>query len=160
MGLLSINLILKLAQIINPQVKTYHPFKVNLEELRQFPEGTLGYEIARYLDQNDFDPIQSGDFIQRTHDVWHVLTGLSASPEEELMLQAFTRAQVFRPSCIVIILLGLITGKCRLSQIVKSYQAGRLAKRLMDWNIESDLAAPLAVVRQKLGITPLLRIKN
>lgn len=154
MRLLNLDLILKLAQIINPQVRTYHPFKVNLEELRQFPEGSLGYEIARYLDQNHFDPIQSGDLIQRSHDVWHVLTGLSASPEDELMLQAFTRAQIFRPSCVVIILMGLITGKCHFSQILKSYKKGRLARKLIDWNIESDLATPLTNVRQKLGIIP------
>ncbi|MBE9116484.1 hypothetical protein IQ249_11290 [Lusitaniella coriacea LEGE 07157] len=151
----SLNIILKLAQTINPQVQPKHDFKIDLEYLRNLPEGSLGHAVASFLDEHGFEPLNSGDWIQRTHDVWHVLTGLSPSTNDELVLQAFTRAQLFRPSCAILVLLGLIGNRCSFSDILKAIQYGRLAKRLIDWDIESDWVTPLLEVRQKLGIVPL-----
>ncbi|MFB8791596.1 MAG: Coq4 family protein [Potamolinea sp.] len=147
--------ILKFAQTINPQIGTEREFSINLEILRQLPEGSLGREVARFLDENNLDPLNSGDWIQRTHDVWHVLTGLSPSEEDELILQAFTRAQVFRPSSAILVLAGLLIGKCNFSDIIQGIQHGKVAESLIDWDIESDWATPLVEVRQKLGIAPL-----
>ena len=147
--------ILKLAQTINPQIYPERGFSINLEALRQLPEGTLGREVARFLDDNGFEPINSGDWIQRTHDVWHVLTGLSPSPHDEFILQAFTRSQVFRPSSALLVLAGLLVQKCSLKDTIQAIKNGKLAKRLIDWDIESDWATPLAEVREKLGIVPL-----
>jgi ubiquinone biosynthesis protein Coq4 len=48
------------------------------------------------------------------------MTGLSASTEDELVLQAFTRAQVFPSSCAILVLVGLLGGKCAIGQIIKS----------------------------------------
>lgn len=147
--------ILKVAQTINPQIDTEREFFIDLEELRQLPEKTLGREVAHFLDKNNFEPLNSGDWIQRTHDVWHVLTGLSPSEEDELILQAFTRAQVFRPSSAILVVAGLLVGKCRFSDIFQGIQHGKVAESLIDWDIESDWATPLVEVRQKLGIAPL-----
>lgn len=147
--------ILKIAQTINPQIETEREFSINLETLRQLPEGTLGREVARFLDENGFDPLNSGDLIQRTHDVWHVLTGLSPSEEDELILQSFTRAQVFRPSSAILVLAGLLIGKCNFRDILQGIKNGKVAKSLIDWDIESDWETPVVEVRQKLGIVPL-----
>lgn len=147
--------ILKVAQTINPQIDNEREFSIDLEDLRQLPEKTLGREVAHFLDKNNFEPLNSGDWIQRTHDVWHVLTGLSPSEEDELILQAFTRAQVFRPSSAILVLAGLLVGKCNFSDILQGIQYGKLAESLIDWDIESDWATPLVEVRQKLGIAPL-----
>jgi ubiquinone biosynthesis protein Coq4 len=154
---MSINLetILMIAQTINPQIETQREFSINLETLRQLPEGTLGREVAHFLDKNHFQPFNSGDWIQRTHEVWHVLTGLSPSEEDELILQAFTRAQVFRPSSTLLVLAGLLIGKCKFSDIMQGIYHGKLAQSLIDWDIESDWATPLVEVRQKLGIKPI-----
>ncbi|MDY7012371.1 MAG: Coq4 family protein [Cyanobacteriota bacterium] len=119
------------------------------------PVGSLGWEVAHFLDQNGFEPLNSGDWIQRTHDVWHVLTGLSPSTEDELMLQAFTRAQLFRPSCAIIVLLGLISHRCSWRDIFTAVKYGKQARRIVGWDVESDWATPLDEVRQKLGIVPL-----
>jgi ubiquinone biosynthesis protein COQ4 len=151
-----LDVILKMAQIINPQIKSDRNFEIDLEKLRQLPAGTLGCEVARFLDEQGFEPIESGDWIQRNHDVWHVLTGLSPSVEDEIILQAFTRAQVFRPSCAILVLLGLLSGKCTIAQIIKGLKHGKLADRLIDWDVESDWETPLSEVRKKLGILPLI----
>lgn len=143
-----------IAQTINPPVQPKRHIKVNLNALRQLPEGTLGREVARFLDDNQFTLFESGDLIHRTHDIWHVVTGLSASEHDELMLQAFTRAQVFRPSSAVFVLYGLAVGKLRVADLLQGIQRGRLAQRLVQWDIESDWAIPLTEVRRKLGVTP------
>ena len=151
-----LEVILKMAQTINPQIKSDRNFEIDLEKLRQLPAGTLGCEVARFLDEQGFEPIESGDWIQRNHDVWHVLTGLSPSVEDEFILQAFTRAQVFRPSCAILVLLGLLSGKCTIAQIIKGLRHGRIADRLVDWDVESDWETPLSEVRKKLVILPLI----
>jgi ubiquinone biosynthesis protein COQ4 len=151
-----LDVILKMAQTINPQIKSDRKVEIDLEKLRQLPAGTLGCEVARFLDKQGFEPIESGDWIQRNHDVWHVLTGLSPSVEDEIILQAFTRAQVFRPSCAILVLLGLLSGKCTIGQIIKGLKHGKLADRLIDWDVESDWETPLSEVRERLGILPLI----
>lgn len=148
-------IVLWIARTINPQIYVNREFSINLEELRQLPKSTLGHEVARFLDENGFDPISSGDWIQRTHDVWHVLTGLQPSKHDEFMLQAFTRAQVFRPSSTILVLVGLITRQINIIDIFKAYRSGKLVKRLVEWDIQSEWQTPLAEIRQKLGILPL-----
>ncbi|BAY85241.1 hypothetical protein NIES267_47400 [Calothrix parasitica NIES-267] len=151
----NLGFILKMAQTINPQIYPGRELSINLEELRQLPEGTLGRELAYFFDENGFEPLNSGDWIQRTHDIWHVLTGLSPSKDDEFILQAFTRSQVFRPSSAILVLAGLLTHKCNLQEIIKVIRSGKMAKKLIDWDVESDWATPLTEVREKLGVIPL-----
>lgn len=149
--------VLWLARLINPPVSMKQPIHIDLEELRQLPEGTLGRELARFLDENHFAPFESGDLIQRTHDVWHVLTGLSACEYDELVLQAFTRAQVFRPSSAIFVIYGLVCGKLKLRDVIDALKRGRMSQRIIDWmqsDIQSDWETPLSEVRQKLRIIP------
>ena len=146
--------ILKLAQIINPQIQPQREFHIDLEQLRQLPNGTLGREVARFLDENNFEPLNSGDWIQRTHDVWHVLMNLSPREDDELTLQAVIRAQVFRPSSAILVLLGLLARKCSPKNIITGLKRGKRAQNSIDWDIESDWATPLSEVREKLGIIP------
>ena len=150
----NLGFILKMAQTINPQIYPGRELSINLSELRQLPEGTLGRELAYFFDNNGFEPLNSGDWIQRTHDVWHVITGLSPSKDDEFILQAFTRSQVFRPSSAILVLAGLLTHKCNLQEIIKVIKSGKMAKKLIDWDIESDWATPLTEVRKKLGVIP------
>src|SRR6476469_1021115 len=147
--------VLKLAQIINPQVRINEKFFLDLEFLRQLLDCSLGREVARFLAQNGFDPLNSGDWVKRTHDIWHVLTCLSASEHDEFVLQAFVRSQVFRPSSAILVIAGLLTRKCNLKDVAQGIKTGRLAKHIVEWDIESDWETPLEEVRQKLGIMPL-----
>ena len=151
-----LEVILKIAQTINPQIESDRKFKIDLEKLRDLPTGILGREVARFLVAQGFEPIASGDWIQRSHDILHVLTGFSASAEDEIVLQAFTRAQVFRPSCTILLLVGLLSGSCRLGPIIKGFKHGKLADRLIDWDVEYNCETPLSEVRNKLGIQPLI----
>ncbi len=156
-----LKIILKIAQTINPQI--HREFSITpeeLEELRQFPQGTLGREVAHFLDHNSFDPLNSGDWIQRTHDVWHVLTGFNSSPRDEFLLQIFTRAQVFRPTSAIIVLVGWLTGMCNLQEIRQVLKMGKQAKPLINWDIQADWHTPLAEVQKRLNIVPLKSYKK
>ena len=141
-----------LARTINPPVQPNRSIHFDLDKLRQLPDGTLGREVAIFLDRNQLSPPETGDWIQRTHDIWHVLTGLSPSPEDEFVLQAFVRAQVFRPSSAIIVLIGLLSGKLTLSKVRRTIQLGRVAQNIVNWDIESDWTTPLHDIRQRLGI--------
>jgi ubiquinone biosynthesis protein COQ4 len=142
--------VLWLARTINPQVQPDRPVTINLESSRQLPDGTLGREVARFIDDNNFTPITDGDLVQRTHDIWHVLTGLSP----------FTRAQVFRPSSALLVLYGILTGRVPVGRAIASLKQGRQAERLVDWNLEADWEKPLEEVRHNLGISPALAKKE
>ena len=153
-----LKIILKIAQIINPQINLEQEFTITLEELgelRQLPNGTLGREVAQFLDNNGFDPLNSGDWIQRTHDIWHVLTGFGSSPHDELLLQIFTRAQVFRPTSAIVVALGLLTGVCNCREVRQVLKMGKQAKPLTGWDIKTDWTTPLVEVRKKFNIIPL-----
>lgn len=147
--------VLWMARTINPQVKLPQPLNIDLEQFRQLPDRTLGREVARFIDENQFTPITDGDLIQQTHDVWHVLTGFSPSTEDEFMLQAFTRAQVFRPTSAILVLYGVLTRRVPVKGAIASLQSGHQAQRLVEWNIAADWDKPLDEVRQRLGITPV-----
>ncbi|MEG4272793.1 MULTISPECIES: hypothetical protein [unclassified Microcoleus] len=58
-----LGVILKMAQTINPQIESDRHFEIDLAKLRQLPAGTLGCEVARFLDEQGFEPIASGDWI-------------------------------------------------------------------------------------------------
>lgn len=153
-----LKIILKIAQTINPQIHRDREFRITpeeLEALRQLPHGTLGFEVAHFLDHNGFDPLNSGDWIQRTHDVWHVLTGFNSSPHDEFLLQIFTRAQVFRPTSAIVVLVGWLTGMCNLQEIRQVLKMGKQAKPLINWDIQADWHTPVAEIRQRLNIVPL-----
>ena len=141
-----------LARTINPPVRPRDQFHVELETLRQLPEGTLGNALAVFLDEHHFDLPQTGDWVQQTHDIWHVLTGLTPDPEDEFILQVFVRAQVFRPSSAIVVLVGLLTGQLKWTSLRRGLRLGRIAKQIIHWDIESDWATPLEEVREKLGI--------
>jgi ubiquinone biosynthesis protein COQ4 len=146
------NIALWIAQTINPPVQPERAIELDLSMLRQLPEGTLGREVARFLDENNFTPFNSGDLIQRTHDIWHVVADFSASEHDELKLQAFTRAQVFRPSSAVFVIYGLVVGKLHVSDVIRQIKRGRMAQRLVQWDVEADWSTPLDEVRRKLKI--------
>lgn len=153
-----LKIILQIAQTINPQINRNRKFIISpekLEMLRQLPNGTLGREYVRFLEDNEFEPFNSGDWIQQTHDIWHVITGFGSSPHDEFLLQVFTRAQVFRPTSAIVVLVGLLTGICNFQEIRYVLKMGQQAQPLIDWDIQSDWNTPLTEVRKKLNVIPL-----
>lgn len=69
-------------------VAAIHPSRVwefTLEDYRRLPEGTLGRDIADFLDARQLDFLPHGE----QHDVRHILLGYDMTTYDELRMQAF-----------------------------------------------------------------------
>jgi hypothetical protein len=63
MANISTEAILKIAQTINPQINAEREFSINLEQLRQLPEGTLGRLTLSIREIWFSEPTMSGMFL-------------------------------------------------------------------------------------------------
>ena len=92
-----------------PAIDSAH---IDVAALERLPEGTLGREYARFLRDNGLTldvfqrPTGAGidpraaylaQRLRQTHDIWHVVTGYQADVPGEVLLQAFTFAQLRGP---------------------------------------------------------------
>ena len=95
---------------------------VDFDALRKLPDGTLGREYTRFLDDHGITPDaffalpDVGDLrvarlmlrFRQTHDLWHVLTGYEPDVAGELLLQAFMYAQTRSPGSLLLIVFGTL----------------------------------------------------
>lgn len=145
---------------------------VDWDALRALPDGTLGREYARYLDEHHLDPdlFQAppglpptvawlAQRIRQTHDIWHVLTGCAPDVPGEIALQAFTYGQMGMPSAGLIALFGTLRFGLRhrrlARDVVRGVAHGRRARFLATVVFEDRWARPLGEVRRELGVVPL-----
>ncbi len=146
-------------------------------ELRELPDGTLGREYARFMDDHGLTPEAldrapgDGDIerfranMRGSHDLWHVATGWTPDLLGELGLQAFYLAQLRVPFPAVILAGGLLhtVWKRRehfyeiVDAIAEGWRQGMEAEALMtvDWNDWMEL--PVEQVRERLGIAAARR---
>jgi ubiquinone biosynthesis protein Coq4 len=144
--------------------------KVDLAELRQLPEGTLGREFAEHMIKNGLDPAaipqlpvkDELEFVRAhlydTHDVWHVVTGFHTDVAGELGLQAFYQAQLPGHLPMAILTAGLLNTlfyswadrDARMSEIARGWQMGKRAEPLFGVRWDKLWARPLAQIRVDL----------
>jgi ubiquinone biosynthesis protein COQ4 len=144
---------------------------VDFEAMRRMPDGTLGREYVRYLEENKLDPdlfqappglppmiAWMAKRIRQTHDIWHVLTGYKPDMSGEVALQAFTFAQTEMPSAALIAVFGSIRALPRdrkiLRKSVDGYRRGKKAAFLPVVKWEEHFARDIGDVRTDLGIVP------
>ncbi len=143
---------------------------IEIDQLRKLPEGTVGRELAKFLDTNGFEPNgfpkiepeSELDYLaarmRQTHDLWHVLTGYDTTPEGELALQAFVYAQLNAPISMYILTAGLLHilfyNPLELpkvfERITEGYTRGKQAQNLATMKLESLWPENLASVRSRL----------
>lgn len=79
--------------------------KIDLQQLHQLPNHTLGYKYADHMIRNGLTPLVVnevandpfvflGAHIAETHDIWHVVTGCDTDKPGEVQLEAFYTAQL------------------------------------------------------------------
>jgi ubiquinone biosynthesis protein COQ4 len=152
-----------------PRIDRAH---VDLDALRRLPDGTLGREYTRFLDDNGITPdaFESlpdvGDpraayvmlRLRQTHDLWHVLTGYAPDVRGEILLQAFTYAQLRAPSALIIAAFGTLRfafkwpgqGKALREAFARGERTGALAT--FRW--ENHWATPVTELRALLECPP------
>jgi ubiquinone biosynthesis protein COQ4 len=148
-----------------PRIDSAH---VDFAALERLPDGTLGREYVRFLRDNDITPdvFQMGGVgdermryvemrIRQTHDLWHVLTGYTPDVTGEVLLQAFTFAQLGAPSAFAIAAMGTVRWGWKTPRFFRRLRAavrgGKATKKLATFRWEEHWAEPVAELRKELG---------
>ena len=148
--------------------------------LSNLPEGTLGREFIKTLAAINYQSLPNpiledglaGDDqwlhqrLRHTHDIWHVVTGLPATPAGETALHAFMVMQLRWPGSLLLLaaylmercLKGPSPGDVDIGlAIAFGLQLGHACAPLAAQRWENGWDRPLSDWRQELGIAELLK---
>lgn len=144
---------------------------VDLQQLHQLPENTLGYLYADHMLKNGLTPLQAGDadnnytflaaHITETHDIWHVVTNCDTNITGEIQLEAFYVAQLYASrfwlallakNLLKAILFHIELSEQYMDALAQGWVMGKQARPLfgIQWNTLWE--TPLEDVRASLNI--------
>ena len=151
-----------------------HLADADFAALRRSPDGTLGREWVRFLDEHGLDPQLTRQptpytddprcaylmhRIRQSHDLWHVLLGLGTTGHEEVLVHAFSLAQTGLSSSVAIVLFGAMKHmvlEARWSvlrhDLQAAHRAGVRAAPLLAVYWERHLERDLEEVRAEYGL--------
>ena len=145
---------------------------VDFGALARLPDGTLGREYVRFLDDNGITPdaLEGAPDIaderiayvmqrmRQTHDLWHVLTGYTPDVRGEILLQAFTYAQTNAPSALIITIFGTVRWAFawpdQHAALREAITRGRRTGFLPTFRWEDHWATPVTELRALLTCPP------
>ncbi|MBD3638811.1 MAG: hypothetical protein HUJ25_15770 [Crocinitomicaceae bacterium] len=125
-------------------------------QLLQFPEGTLGKKVGEFLRKNQFELLDKLE----SHDVYHVITGMSTSVKDEVGMQFLLLGNgkrslyLFSTVSICILLLPEY-----LKYFMKCYKKGKLYHPIHKLNLKLELNNSLNEIRWRLS-QPMIQINN
>jgi ubiquinone biosynthesis protein COQ4 len=153
--------------------ENYVPEKIDLQKLIIYPSDTLGYHYAKHIlekkiNPNSTDSIQPKNKyhwlrlrIQKTHDVWHVLSGFDTDQAGEVGSQGIYFAQYVNGQSALVLGGGImktimkenydITEKM-IDAFIKGYILGKKAKPLLPVKWENHWKDKLEDLRSTLDI--------
>jgi ubiquinone biosynthesis protein COQ4 len=141
---------------------------VDFAALKRLPDGTLGREWVRFLEDNGITPDiwvrpDVGDELtayvllrfRQTHDLWHVVSGYGPDVLGELLLQAFTFGQTLSPGSFGLSILGSMRwARSRpgiVGELREAYYRGRSTRQLITLWWEDWFEEPVTELRDLLG---------
>jgi len=139
------------AQMVGPIVFNYGTkeknWRLSTNQLLQFPEGSLGKEMGKFLKKNRIEPLTNAEY----HDVHHVLFDYSISFKDEVALQFFLHGNGKKSIASISTLIG---AWCILPMHWKylkaSYQRGKNCKDISLLNLKTDLYQNLKQIKNSL----------
>ncbi|WP_427162279.1 Coq4 family protein [Aliinostoc sp. HNIBRCY26] len=164
-----------------PEVNTlfqerWLPVHLDLDELANFPEGTLGHIYAREMKARGFDP----DFYKKvpvvddisylkmlwrsTHDIYHVVAGFDTDVIGEIGLQAFVLAQTPIPISVMLVSFGMVMISLYqptkfndlMTEIARGYRLGSQTQgKLIAQKWDQFWDVQVSKIRASLGMTTI-----
>lgn len=126
------------------------PWPYSLEQLRYFPTGSWGKELAAMLDSHKLGLLPKYE----THDALHILLGYRTTVTGELRLQAFMLGNRSASNAgFILLFLGLIFLPESYSKIMMDFERGRQATRVAEWNIAGLLDNDLGFIESRLNLS-------
>lgn len=162
------------AQLMDSRYLAPGPY--NLQELLQFPPGSLGHEYARHMqdyklevvfyppleDKQDDDIAYLRKRARQTHDIHHVVLGFPAIDSGEMAISAFYLSQHNVPLSALLIgfgfLYAILRQPERIDELMRAiqlgWQIGQQAEKFFGVRWEDHWLTPLEEVRQLLKVPP------
>ena len=127
-------------------------FSYSREELADFPPGSLGQDLFRFLDSRNLPFLQH----YARHDLKHVLLGYDTTDEGEACLQCFMmgNGRVSFP-VLATIIYSFITMPEHWGRMKKAWQTGRLASPIHHWDWNNILTESTRSLREKIFLQPV-----
>lgn len=125
------------------------PWNISKEELSEYPENSLGKQLYRFLDQNEFELMPRIEF----HDVHHVLFQLGTTMREETNIQFVVIGNGKRslPNLIASVVCIVFYPEY-WNEFRKAYQRGRNANKFHDLNFIELLNRDLDELQRELNL--------
>ncbi len=118
-----------------------------VEKLRQYPKGTLGYDIAKCLDDHRLSLVPKYE----SHDLKHVLLGYDMSPVGEIRMQAFMLGnRNYTIPCFVILLFGILLLPDEWVTFYRDFKMGRNSLPVSEWTIDEFASLNTLSLRQQV----------
>ncbi len=151
--------------------------RLEIESLRDYAPGTLGYAYYHLIVDNGFDPeVLNPDLVSgfdavldvsnrrilQTHEVWHLVAGYSTSPLHEVAISGFQLAQfghnysaMFLATSVTLLTLHLPMFLDPILQVTfEGWQHGRETKPLMPIDWFSLWGEEIDTLRKRFDIQP------
>jgi ubiquinone biosynthesis protein Coq4 len=137
-----------LVGFLNPIYKIVMPrnraWKLTKPQLRQFPEGTLGRDLAEFMDKNNFDLLP----YLETHDVYHVLLDYKPTLLDEARMYFFLLGNgKYSLEVVNTILASLILLPDYWPNMLQHYRKGRACRSIAKWDFRYLMYEKTAILR-------------
>jgi ubiquinone biosynthesis protein Coq4 len=138
----------KLVGLLNPMYKLMMPrnksWQLTKADLRQFPDGSLGKNLAEFLDKNQFDILP---FLE-THDVYHVLLGYKPTIVDEARLYFWLLGNGKRSlEVFSTVMSGFIFLPDYWSVLIQDYRTGKTCRDISNWDFQGLMTKDLELLR-------------
>lgn len=128
--------------------KNYYADKV--DNLRKYPIGTLGHDIANCLDENKLGLVPKYE----SHDLKHVLLDYKMTPVDEIRMQAFMLGnRNYTIPCFAILSFGVILLPDEWSTFYRDFKEGQKSKSISRFTIEEYADFQTQTLRKQINET-------
>jgi ubiquinone biosynthesis protein Coq4 len=124
-------------------------WKYSKEDMRQMPVGSLGNDLAGFLDRHNFDLLPHLE----VHDVFHVFFGFEPTIVEESKMQFLLFGNGRRTSDVIgTVLSAMILLPDCWGELYRHYRIGRSYKKFVHWDYGNMLLVDTISFKKSIGI--------